>query len=306
MSHSHAHSHGGTATGRHRRRLAIVLTITLAVMVVEVVGAAISGSMALLADAGHMLTDSGGLALALFATWLAGRPATSRRTFGWQRAEILAALANGLLLLVICASVITEGIDRALHPRVDIEVGVMVAVAVVGLVANLIGVRVLATGRSESLNVQGAYLEVLGDLLGSVAVLVAALGLQLGFARADGLASIAIGLLIAPRAFSLLRDVVHVLLEGTPSSIDLAEVREHMERVPGVLGVHDVHAWTISSGVPVMSAHVEVEPDWLADGRGVGILTRLRSCLGGHFDVDHCTFQLEPPHLRADERHAHR
>lgn len=305
----HGHSHGtapGTATGAHRRRLAVVLAITLVVMVGEVVGALVSGSLALLADAGHMLTDASGIALALLAGWLATRPATTRRTFGWQRAEILAALANALILGFVAVTVIVEGVGRAVSPVPDVDAGIMILVAVVGLVANVVGLRILAPGQGESLNVRGAYLEVLGDLLGSVAVVAAGVAVAAGFPRADGIASVAVGFMILPRAVLLLRDVVHVLLEATPPGVDLGEVRAHIEGVPGVVGVHDLHAWTITSGVPVLSAHVEVEPRLLERGDGTDVLRRLRTCLSGHFDVDHCTFQIEPPDMRRTETSAHR
>ncbi|MBD5785256.1 cation transporter [Cellulosimicrobium terreum] len=303
----HSHSHApATATGAHRRRLALVLVITLVVMVGEVVGALVSGSLALLADAGHMLTDASGIGLALFASWLAARPTTTQRTFGWQRAEILAALANALLLGFVSITVIVEGVRRTAAPDPQIQAGVMIVVAVVGLLANAVGLRLLAAGQAESLNVRGAYLEVLGDLLGSVAVVAAGVAVAAGFARADGIASVAIGLMILPRAVMLLRDVAHVLLEAAPHGVDLEQVREHMESVPGVVGVHDLHAWTITSGVPVMSAHVEVETERLERGEGTDVLRRLRTCLAGHFDVDHCTFQIEPPEMRADEASAHR
>ncbi|MFF2620604.1 cation diffusion facilitator family transporter [Oerskovia jenensis] len=304
--HSHSHSHGATtATGAHRRRLVIVLCITLGVMALEVVGALVSGSLALLADAGHMLTDASGIGIALFASWLATRPASATRTFGWQRAEILAALTNALILGTVAVLAIVEGVSRFRAPDPEIQAGLMIGVAIVGLVANAIGLRLLSAGQAESLNVRGAYLEVLGDLLGSVAVIVAGILVAVGFPGADGLASVAIGLLILPRAFMLLREVAAVLLESTPAGVDLEKVRTHMEGTPGVVGVHDLHAWTITSGVPVMSAHVVVEEDLLERGGGTEVLRRLKECLGGHFDVDHCTFQIEPPSMQATEASVH-
>jgi cobalt-zinc-cadmium efflux system protein len=283
-----------------------VLSITLGVMVVEVVGAIVSGSLALLADAGHMLTDAAGVAVALWAAWLATRPTTARRTFGWQRAEILAALANGLLLALVAVTVVVEGVRRIAHPAGGIAAGLMIGVAALGLVANLVSMRVLTAGKDESLNVRGAYLEVLGDLVGSVAVIAAGVVIAAtGFEEADGIASVLIGVLIAPRAWSLLRDVVAVLLEQTPPGVDLDRVREHMSGVAGVVGVHDLHAWTITSGVPVLSAHVEVEPACLARGEGTDVLRQLRTCLAGHFDVEHSTFQLEPAGHSEHEVAAH-
>jgi cobalt-zinc-cadmium efflux system protein len=293
-----------TAAQAHRGRLTAVLAITLTVLVVEVVGGLLSGSFALIADAGHMLTDAAGVALALVATSLARRPATARRTFGWQRAEILAALVNALVLTVVAVGAVVGGVRRIAEPG-EVEAGLMLGVAVVGLVANAIGLLLLRPGQQESLNVRGAYLEVLGDLLGSVAVIAAAVVvLTTGFTAADGIASVLIGILIAPRAWSLLRDVGAVLLEATPAGVDLDDVRRHICGVPGVLGVHDLHAWTITSGVPVLSAHVEVPQDVLARGESGRVLGDLRRCLSGHFDVDHCTFQLEPPESREARTHA--
>ncbi|ADG75783.1 cation diffusion facilitator family transporter [Cellulomonas flavigena DSM 20109] len=289
----HHHAHPG-ASARHRGRLAWVLGLTLVVMAVEVVGGLLSGSFALVADAGHMLTDAAGLAVALGASVLAGLPPTARRTFGWQRAEVLAALVNGLVVGVVGVLVLVEGIRRVVHPG-DVEPRLMLGVALLGLAANAVGLLLLHRGRHDSLNVRGAYLEVLGDALGSVAVVAAALVvLATGAARADGIASVVIALLVLPRAAMLLRDVALVLLEATPAGVELDAVREHMTRVPGVVGVHDLHAWTITSGVPVLSAHVVVADDEL-DRAGTGrVLEALRACLSGHFDVDHCTFQLEP------------
>ncbi|MFD6093599.1 cation diffusion facilitator family transporter [Oerskovia sp. NPDC060338] len=304
--HSHSHSHGAaTATGAHRRRLVIVLAITLGVMALEVVGALVSGSLALLADAGHMLTDATGIGIALFASWLATRPASATRTFGWQRAEILAAMTNALILGVVAVLAIVEGVSRVRAPDPHVEAGLMIGVAVVGLVANVVGLRLLSAGQGESLNVRGAYLEVLGDLLGSIAVIVAGVLVALGFAWADGLASVAIGIMILPRALMLLREVAAVLLESTPAGVDLEKVRTHIEGIPGVVGVHDLHAWTITSGVPVMSAHVVVEAERLERGEGTAVLQRLKECLGGHFDVDHCTFQIEPPEMQETESSVH-
>nr|WP_218866925.1 cation diffusion facilitator family transporter [Cellulomonas soli] len=286
--------------------MATVLVLTVTVLVAEVVGAVLSGSFALLADAGHMLTDALGVGLALAATALAARPATASRTFGWQRAEILAALVNGVVVGVVGLGVLVGGVRRLLEP-VAVDGGLMLAVALVGLVANGIGLALLQRGQAESLNVRGAYLEVLGDLLGSVAVVVAAVVvLTTGYLRADAIASVLIGLMVLPRAVQLLREVGVVLLEGTPRGVDLDAVRTHICGVPGVLGVHDLHAWTITSGVPVLSAHVEVPDDVLERGEAGRVLGDLRRCLAGHFDVDHCTFQLEPPSVDEDqEAHGH-
>ncbi|HEY5979275.1 MAG TPA: cation diffusion facilitator family transporter [Microlunatus sp.] len=293
--HSHGHDHVAvTAGGKHRRRLVAVLGINAGVLVLQVIGGLASGSLALLADAGHMLTDSTGLVIALVAVSLAARPATPSRTFGLQRIEILAALTNGLLLVGVAVWVLIRAVDRWSEPE-QVNSGLMLAVALVGAAANTVGLLILRGGKDESLNLRGAYLEVLGDLMGSMAVVAAALVIMAtGWTRADSVASLAIVVLILPRAWSLLRDVVDVLLEATPKGVDLTTVREHIRDVPGVVDVHDLHAWTITSGVPVLSAHVVVDDACIVEGRSGEVLDRLGECLGDHFDVEHCTFQLEP------------
>jgi len=286
--------HEVTATNAHRKRLIVVLVITLGVLIAEVIGGLIAGSLALLADAGHMLTDSTGLIMALIAASLAARAATVKRTFGLQRAEVLAALGNALLLVGVAVWVLIMAVERLRNP-VEVHSGLMLVVALVGVLANLAGLLVLRPAQSKSLNMRGAYLEVFGDLVGSLAVIVAALLILItGWMPFDAIASLAIVVLIIPRAWSLLREVVDVLLEATPHGVDLDEVREHITRVRGVVDVHDLHAWTITSGVPVLSAHVIVDQACISEGRSGEVLDRLGECLGGHFDVSHCTFQLEP------------
>ena len=298
------HSHG-TATGAHRSRLLSALLITLTVMGAEVIGGLISGSLALLADAAHMLTDAAGVGLALLAAWFASRPATPERTFGYQRSEVLAAVVNALLLFGVAGFVLVEAVRRFTSPPPEVATGLMLGVAVVGLVANTISLLVLRGGQQESLNVRGAYLEVLGDLLGSAAVIVAAIVIALtGYTQADPIASALIGLMILPRTWGLLREAVDVLLEATPRGVDLTQVRQHLLDTPGVIDVHDLHAWTITSGLPVLSVHVVVAQDVLADGGGGRVLDSLGACLAGHFDVEHCTFQLEEPTHQGHE-HAH-
>jgi cobalt-zinc-cadmium efflux system protein len=288
------HSHEVTATGEHRKRLIVVLVITSVVLIAEVVGGLIAGSLALLADAGHMLTDSTGLILALIAASLATRAATEKRTFGLQRAEVLAALGNALLLVGVAVWVLIQAVDR-LRNTAEIDSGLMLAVAIVGVLANVVGLLILRPAQAKSLNIRGAYLEVLGDLIGSLAVVAAAvLILTTGWTPIDPIASLLIVVVIIPRAWSLLREVVDVLLEATPHGVDLAEVRDHIKQVRGVVDVHDLHAWTITSGVPVLSAHVIVDNACISEGRSGEVLDRLGECLGGHFDVSHCTFQIEP------------
>jgi cation diffusion facilitator family transporter len=240
-----------------------------------------------------MTTDAAGIALALGAVTLAQRPPRGRRTFGWQRIEILAAVANGVLLLGVAGYVLVEAVLRIGHPA-EIRSGLMMAVAGAGLLANLLALGLLHRGRRDSLNVRGAYLEVLGDAFGSVAVLVAGVViLTTGWTYADTIASLAIGFLVVPRAWHLLREALDVLLEAAPRGVDLDDVRAHILAVDGVLGVHDLHAWTITSGLPVLSAHVVVSDAALDAGHGGRVLDALCGCLGEHFDVEHCTFQIE-------------
>jgi cobalt-zinc-cadmium efflux system protein len=274
----------------HRRRLAIVLAITCAVLTVEVAGALVSGSLVLLADAGHMATDAGGMALSLMAMWFAARPASPRRTFGFHRLEILAAVANALLLCAVAVYVVVEAVRRLLEPP-EVASGAMLVFGMVALAGSACSLWLLRHGQAQSLNLRGAFLEVLSDLLGAVAVLVAAAVIALtGFLRADPIASGLIGLLILPRTWKLLREAVEVLLEATPRGIDLEDVRRHLLEAQGVVDVHDLHAWTITSGMPVLSAHVVVD-DPAASGL---VLDRVCECLRGHFDIEHSTIQLEP------------
>ncbi|WP_024367389.1 cation diffusion facilitator family transporter [Arthrobacter sp. TB 26] len=307
MGHDHSHSHGLSVTGtaRHRKRLVAVLAITLAVVLIQIVGALVSGSLALLADAGHMLSDAAGVFIALLAAWIAARPASDQRTYGYQRAEVLAALANALVLIVISVVIFTEAIRR-LGSAPEVQTGVMLYAAVLGAVANLVSLLILRGAQKESLNVRGAYLEVLGDLLGSFAVIAAAVVIMItGYQAADTIASIVIALMILPRAWHLLRDVVDVLLEATPKGVDVQLIREHILAVEGVVSVHDIHIWTITSGVPVFSAHVVVEDAALGARGADQVLDKLVSCLGSHFDTEHCTFQLEPASHAEHESHQH-
>lgn len=306
MGHDHAHGAGsGPST---RTRIAIALAIVVVVLLAEVVGAVLSGSLALLADAGHMSSDAIGLIVALVATVVAARPATDRHTFGFQRVEVLAALVNGVLLAVVAISVAVEGVRRLLQPaEPEVQAWPLLIVAAVGLLANIVALLVLRGGDRRSLNLRGAYLEVLGDTLGSIAAVAAGLVILLtGFARADAIASLLIAALIVPRALMLLRDVVRVLTESAPRTTDVAEIREHLLETPGVVAVHDVHVWAITSGQPVFSAHVECEAEVFARGGTGAMLDRLGECLRGHFDVEHSTFQLEPAGRSGSEAHAHR
>jgi cobalt-zinc-cadmium efflux system protein len=301
----HDHAPGIRGTG-NRRLLSISLAITAVVMIVQIVGAVLSGSLALLADAAHMFTDAAALVIALIASIVAARPATDRRTFGFQRAEVFGALANGVILIVLSVWIAIEGIQRLVNPgEVEIAGGLMLVVAIVGLVANAVAMWLLSAAQRISINVRGAYLEVMGDLIGSAAVIVAAIVIvTTGWMRADALASLFIAAMIVPRAISLLREVISVLSESTPKGMHVTEIRDHIVATPGVVDCHDVHVWQLTRGAPVFTAHVVVEEAALADGRAGTILQRLQSCLSEHFDVEHSTFQLEPAGHVENDAHA--
>ncbi|MBD8024329.1 cation diffusion facilitator family transporter [Microbacterium gallinarum] len=305
--HDHASaSEGGIRGASNRRLLAISLAITSVVMVVQVVGAALSGSLALLADAAHMFTDAAALVIALVATSVAARPANDRRTFGYQRAEVFGALVNGVILIVLSAWVAVEGVQRLLDPgEVEVAGGLMLAVAVAGLIANAVAMWLLSSAQRRSINVRGAYLEVLGDLIGSAMVIVAAIVIvTTGWVQADAIASLVIAAMIIPRAIGLLREVVSVLAESAPAGTHVRDIRDHILSTPGVVDVHDVHVWQLTRGAPVFSAHVVVDDAAMRDGRASGILSTLQSCLSEHFDVEHSTFQLEPAGHVEHDAHA--
>jgi cobalt-zinc-cadmium efflux system protein len=308
--HHHGHAHGvragDTAAAAHRGTLRIALSITLTVMVVEIVGGLLADSLALVADAAHMATDALGLGMALLAIHFANRPPSRHRTFGYARAEILAALANCLLLLGVGGYVLYEAVQRFFTPA-GTQGGLMIVFGAVGLVANVISLMLLMRGQKESLNVRGAFLEVAADALGSLAVMVsAAVILLTGWQAADPIASLAIGLLIVPRTLRLLRETLDVLLEAAPRNVDLDEVRAHILALDDVEDVHDLHVWTITSGLPVLSAHVVVRSDALDAIGHEKLLHELQGCLGDHFDVEHCTFQLEPSgHAEHEARLCH-
>ena len=302
MGAGHGHGH---ASGRaeDRTRLWLVLGIIGVFVVVQVVGALVSGSLALLADAGHMLTDGAAVALALSASYVASLPASDRRTFGYHRAEILAALVNAVVLLVVCGYLAWAGFNRLRSPGdVEVDAGLLIAFAAVGLVANAVSLVILRRSDTGSLNLRGAALEVTADLVGSALALGAGVVIVLtGWDQADAVASLLIALLILPRSWSLLKESSAVLLEIAPAGLDLDDVRRHVAAMPGVIEVHDLHAWTITSGIPSLSAHVTVTDEALAEHGVGGILDRLCECVATHFDVRHATFQIEPQSHRAHE-----
>ena len=302
----HDHAPTGIRGAGNRRLLGISLAITSTVMVVQIVGAALSGSLALFADAAHMFTDAAALVIALVASTVAARPANDRRTFGYQRAEVFGALVNAIILIVLSAWVAFEGISRLLNPgEAEIAGGLMLVIAVIGLVANAVAMWLLSAAQRHSINVRGAYLEVLGDLFGSAAVIVAAIVvITTGWNQADAIASLLIAAMIVPRAIGLLREVVSVLAESAPEGTHVTEIRDHILATPGVVDVHDVHVWQLTRGAPVFTAHVVVDDAALADGRAASILSGLQSCLSQHFDVEHSTFQLEPAGHVEHDAHA--
>jgi cobalt-zinc-cadmium efflux system protein len=305
MGHDHDHGHPVAATGRRRRVLATTLAISLVIFAIQVVGGLLTGSLALLADAGHVLADAGGLALALGAALLAARPASGRRTFGWARAEILAAALNGLVLAGMGVYVFVEGIRRLVEPA-EVESGGMAVFAAIGLIGNLAAVALLYRARDDSLNMRGAFLEVATDAATSVGVLIAAgIIAATGFTRADAIVSILIGLVIAPRAARLLREAVNILLEAAPAGVDLEQIRAHVTDLDHVVGVHDLHVHTVTSGLPVLTAHVVVDDSCFHDGHAPQLLDALQGCLAGHFDVEHSTFQLEPAGHAGHEHPTH-
>lgn len=288
------HAHTQTATGRHRGRLAVVVAISASIAAAEVAGALVSGSLVLLADAAHMAADAAGVGLSVLAAFMASRPATGRRTFGYARSEILAATVNALLLLGLAAVILTEAARRIGAPPA-VGSGLVIVFGVIALAGNGTSLLLLRHGHAESLNVRGAFLEVASDTFGAAAVIISGIVIaSTGFTLADPVASILVAALILPRTWRLLRDAVDVLLEASPRGVDLTEVRAHLTAVTGVRDVHDLHAWTITSGLPVLSAHIVVDRDMLAAGCSPGILDLLQECLRGHFDVAHSTFQLEP------------
>lgn len=293
---AHDPANGGATVGGTRRRLGLVLAITAAILLAELVGAVLTGSLALLTDAAHMLVDVGGLTMAFLAAGLVRRPATTRRTWGLRRVEVLAAGAQALLLAGVGVYGLVEGIRRLFAPP-EVPGGLLLVFGVIGLAGNIAGLLLLRSRRADGLNLRAAFLEVAADALGSVAVIAAALVIHTtGWGRADAVAGILIALVIVPRALVILRAVVRILLESVPEEIELAEVRRHLADRPEVLGVHDLHIALIDSRLPVLTAHVVVAEACFESGRAGQVLRELRSCLAAHFSpaLTHTTLQLEP------------
>jgi cobalt-zinc-cadmium efflux system protein len=290
--HEGSHSHGVTADANMRYVL-IALGLIALFMIGEVVAAILAGSLVLFADAGHMLTDVGALGISAWAIRLAARPASGSWTYGLKRAEILSAAANGVALVAIALLIGMEAIMRLISPQ-HVEGGVILVVAIIGAVVNLLATWVLAKANRTSLNIRGAYAHVVTDLYAFIGTAIAGLVILLtGWERADSVAALVVVGLMAWAARGLLRDAGRILLQAAPDDLDLSDVREHLAEVPHVLGVHDLHAWTVTSGSPTLSAHVVVEDHCFETGHAPQILDDLQACLAGHFDVAHATFQLE-------------
>ena len=295
MTRGHAHS----VAGANKHRLIIVFGLTAVYLVAEVVAGLLTNSLALLADAGHMLTDVAGLGLALLAIKFAERPATPERTYGYYRVEILAALTNAVVLIGISIYILFEAYERFRNPP-QVESKAMLLVATIGLAINIVGIVLLRKSAQESLNMKGAYFEVLSDMLTSIGVIVAAVVmLATGWFLADPLISAAIGLFILPRTWILLREAVGILLEGTPSSVNLASIRATVGRLPGVQEMHDLHVWTLTSGVNAMSAHVVVVDTAMYDE----VLSAVHDVITRSFPVKHVTVQIENGGWRECEAH---
>lgn len=308
--HHHDHAHGpspeeAAADPVLRRRLWIALALAGTVVLAQAVGAALTGSLALLTDTAHAVTDASGLAVALVAAILMARPATPRRTWGLRRLEVVAALGQAALLLLVGAYSAVEAVRRLVEPPAVDGTG-MLLFGVLGLAANLAAAAVLASSRGANLSMRAAFLEVVNDALGSLGVIAAAAVVAVtGWTRADAVAGLLIVVLIVPRAVSLLRQTLRVLLEFTPEGLDLDEVRTHLLEVEHVLEVHDLHASTVATGLPVLTAHVVVEDGCFTDGHAAQILEQLRECTREHFPlaVPHSTFQLETAAIAADDAH---
>ena len=293
------HADVQTAASKNKRRLAIVLALTTTYLIAEVVGGLLTHSLALLADAGHMLTDVAGLALALLAIRFAESPATPERTYGYYRIEILAALANAIVLIGISLYILYEAYERFRNPP-EVQSGPMLAVAAVGLAVNIVGIYLLRSASEESLNMKGAYFEVLSDMLTSIGVIVAALIMvTTGWYYADPLISAGIGLFILPRTWLLLRDAVGVLLEGTPSDVNPVALREAISKVSGVAGVHDLHIWSLTSGVNALSVHTVLTDVASCED----VLAAVQRRVTSDFNIAHATVQVEPKSCETYETH---
>lgn len=294
--HKHAHRPHHDFRNQNRTKLWIVLLLTLSFMGAEVVAGLVTGSLALLADAGHMFSDAAGLGLALIAVWFSGRPPSLSRSYGYYRTEILASMANASMLLVLSLWVLYSAGMRLFEP-IEVVAGPMIWVALAGLVINAVCAKVLHSSADHSLNMKGAYLEVVSDMFASAGVLVAALIIKFtGWFWVDAVVSAAIGLMILPRTWQLLSESVNVLMEGTPSRIDLGQLKEELKSVAGVVDVHDLHVWTITSGLDSLSAHIRVDNSVSS----TAVLEAIHELLEHKFSIQHSTVQLESVDCKRD------
>lgn len=299
------HSHGTTDFSAHKRVLGLVLALSSVVLLAELLGAVLSGSLALLADAGHVFTDMAGLIIALVGATLMTRPETAKRTWGYRRIEILAAALQSMLLLGVGVYVIVEAIRRLFEPE-QVNPTLMIWFGVVGLLANCAAIVLLTRIEKGNLNTKAAMLEVINDALGSVAVVIAGLIIAAtSWNYADAVVSLLIGGLILPRSWKLLRETLHVLMEAAPKNVDLDDLRAHILKLDGVVDIHDLHASLIGSDLPVVTAHVAVQEDVFANNKVPRLLDEIRTCLHGHFDLEHSTIQIEPEGFRLREDHTH-
>lgn len=284
------HDHGSAAVREgHQKKLVMALALTGSFMIAEVIGAWITGSLALLSDASHMFTDTAALAISLIALQIAKRPADQKRTFGYARLEILASTLNAVLLFLVAMYILYEAYQRFFMPT-EIATGAMMWIAIAGLIINLISMRLLASASNESLNVKGAYLEVWSDMLGSLGVIIAALIIRFtGWTWVDTIVAVAIGLWVLPRTWQLLRESLGILMEGVPMGLDVAAIETTIRNVDGVTDVHDLHVWAVSSGSNVMTSHVVVGDT--ADGDAV--LAGVVEAVSDAFEIHHCTIQIE-------------
>lgn len=302
----HNHGHGADTDGQpgdHRRRLGIAFALTTAIVVAQAIGSAVTGSLALLTDTAHALADAAGLLVSLVAATLVLRPANPKRTWGFRRIEVIAALGQSTLLLVVGGYAVIEGIRRLFQPP-EVPPTELLVFGVIGLTANTIAIMVLASGREANFNMRAAFLEVLNDALGSLGVIVAAIVMATtGFHQADAIAGLFIATLIVPRAVTIMRETMSVLMEFTPKDLDLDEVRAHILALDHVRDVHDLHASTVATGLPTLSGHVVVDEDCFTDGHAAQILADVQRCVAEDFavSVTHSTFQVETWHIADGE-----
>lgn len=299
MANEHKHNHGDFAELRKKSKSAMVtvLVITFSYMAIEVIAGLFTGSLALIADAGHMLGDAGALVLALIAVWFASKTPSEQKTYGYFRSEILVALLNGIVLIGMSLYILYEAYKRFASPP-EILSGPMLAVAIGGLVINLIAAKLLSASSDNSLNAKAAYLEVMGDLLGSIAVIAASLIIMYtGWTLVDPIVSGFIGLMIIPRTWKLIKECIHILMEGTPDHISLQKLRDSLMSVKGVIDVHDLHVWTITSGRDALSAHVLIDQNAQPDT----VLSEMSRILQEDFNLHHSTLQVEQTECKSEE-----